>query len=100
MIFSLILLLKQHFGWSDLGALSITDARVILEARDGALWIGTYFGLARMIDGTTRVWTTADGLSTNRIRALHQDATALLRLHGWQHGPLAALTDWLLTRDR
>ena len=35
-----------------------------------------------------------------RVRALHQDASALLRLHGWQHGPLAALTDWLLTRDR
>ena len=49
------------------------DARVLLEARDGALWIGTYEGLVRVTDGETRIWTTADGLSTNRIRALHED---------------------------
>jgi geranylgeranyl pyrophosphate synthase len=35
-----------------------------------------------------------------RVRALHREAAALLRRHGWQPGPLAALTDWLLTRDR
>jgi geranylgeranyl pyrophosphate synthase len=35
-----------------------------------------------------------------RVRALHEEATALLRRHDWQHGPLAALADWLLTRDR
>jgi geranylgeranyl pyrophosphate synthase len=35
-----------------------------------------------------------------RVRALHREATALLGQHGWQQGPLAALTDWLLTRDR
>jgi ligand-binding sensor domain-containing protein len=62
------------------------DARVILEARDGALWIGTYFGLARVIDGTTRVWTTADGLSTNRIRALHQDEDGRLWIGTYDGG--------------
>jgi len=35
-----------------------------------------------------------------RVRALHEEATGLLRQHGWQPSPLAALTDWLLTRDR
>jgi geranylgeranyl pyrophosphate synthase len=35
-----------------------------------------------------------------RVRALHAEASDLLRVHGWQHGPLAALADWLLTRDR
>ena len=35
-----------------------------------------------------------------RVRALHQEATELLQRHGWQHGPLATLTDWLLTRNR
>jgi geranylgeranyl pyrophosphate synthase len=35
-----------------------------------------------------------------RVRALHDEASRLLQRHGWQHGSLAALTDWLLTRDR
>ena len=35
-----------------------------------------------------------------RVRTLHEEATGLLRQHGWQHSPLAALADWLLTRDR
>jgi hypothetical protein len=35
-----------------------------------------------------------------RVRALHDEASRLLQQHGWQHGSLAALTDWLLTRDR
>jgi geranylgeranyl pyrophosphate synthase len=35
-----------------------------------------------------------------RVRALHREASALLGRHGWQQGSLAALTDWLLTRDR
>jgi len=35
-----------------------------------------------------------------RVRALHQEATGLLGQHGWQQGPLAAVADWLLTRNR
>jgi geranylgeranyl pyrophosphate synthase len=35
-----------------------------------------------------------------KVRELHSEATALLRAHGWQDGPLAALAGWLLTRNR
>ena len=35
-----------------------------------------------------------------KVRELHSEATALLGAHGWQDGPLAALSGWLLTRNR
>ena len=35
-----------------------------------------------------------------RVGTLHGVATALLAGHGWAHGPLASLSDWLLTRNR
>jgi farnesyl diphosphate synthase len=35
-----------------------------------------------------------------RVRELHREATGLLTAHGWQDGPLASLSDWLLTRNR
>jgi farnesyl diphosphate synthase len=35
-----------------------------------------------------------------RVRQLHTEAMKLLADHGWQQGPLAALSDWLLTRNR
>jgi len=33
-----------------------------------------------------------------RVQDLHSRATTLLELHGWAGGPLAALSNWLLTR--
>jgi geranylgeranyl diphosphate synthase type II len=33
-----------------------------------------------------------------RVRALHARSKALLEKHGWNDGPLAALSNWLLTR--
>ncbi|HVN41391.1 MAG TPA: farnesyl diphosphate synthase [Steroidobacteraceae bacterium] len=35
-----------------------------------------------------------------RVRELHERATAILGRHGWDRGPLASLSDWLLTRVR
>jgi geranylgeranyl pyrophosphate synthase len=35
-----------------------------------------------------------------KVRELHEIATRLLREYGWQRGPLASLSDWLLTRNR
>ena len=35
-----------------------------------------------------------------RVGSLHEEATALLRGHGWHRSPLASLADWLLTRNR
>jgi farnesyl diphosphate synthase len=33
-----------------------------------------------------------------RVRELHASAGAILGSHGWSHGPLAEVADWLLTR--
>ncbi len=35
-----------------------------------------------------------------RVQALHREAMGLLAGHGWQDGPLADLSNWLLTRNR
>ena len=35
-----------------------------------------------------------------RVRELHDEARGLLAAHGWASGPLAAFSDWLLSRDR
>jgi geranylgeranyl pyrophosphate synthase len=35
-----------------------------------------------------------------RVAELHVEASRQLAAHGWQHSPLAALSHWLLTRNR
>jgi signal transduction histidine kinase/ligand-binding sensor domain-containing protein len=50
------------------------QVKVIHEARDGALWLGTYGGLARLKDGQFTYWTTKDGLGSDNVRALKEDA--------------------------
>ena len=51
-------------------ALPGSDVQCLLAAKDGALWVGTTDGLARMKDNTVTVFTTANGLPGNVIRAL------------------------------
>jgi signal transduction histidine kinase/ligand-binding sensor domain-containing protein len=47
------------------------DAVVLCETHDGSLWAGTYgVGLWRLDHGKLRLFTTADGLSSNQIRSL------------------------------
>ena len=47
------------------------DAVVLCETRDGSLWAGTYGdGLWRLNNGQLRLYTVADGLSSNQIRSL------------------------------
>ncbi len=47
MIFSLILMLKQHFGWADLSNLSIVDARIILGMLMGGSVVYWFCGASR-----------------------------------------------------
>jgi hypothetical protein len=35
-----------------------------------------------------------------RVAELHVEASRQLAAHGWQDSPLAALSHWLLTRNR
>jgi signal transduction histidine kinase/ligand-binding sensor domain-containing protein len=47
------------------------DAVVLAETRDGSLWTGSYGeGLWRLHDGQLKLYTVADGLSSNQIRSL------------------------------
>jgi ligand-binding sensor domain-containing protein/signal transduction histidine kinase len=51
----------------------------LMVSRDGALWIGTEGGgIARMVDGRFQSWTTKDGLSSDFVRTLFQDAAGIL----------------------
>ena len=47
MIFSLILMLKQHFGWTDLSALSIVEPRIILGLLMGGAVVYWFAGASR-----------------------------------------------------
>ncbi|MBI1841551.1 MAG: hypothetical protein HYR88_11960 [Verrucomicrobia bacterium] len=56
-----------------------TDVRVILEHRDGALWVGTYAaGLARIKNGEIRSFGKQDGLPDNQVQCLQQDPDGAL----------------------
>lgn len=54
-------------------ALPSDDIRCLLETDEGALWIGTSEGLVRWRNGSSKVFTTRDGLPGNGILALSQD---------------------------
>lgn len=86
--------LLQQTGseWRGVSAVPWHDVKVLLEARDGALWVGAYGGLARIAGDQVRTWTTADGLSSDRIRALHEDEAGALWI-GTYDGGLNRLAD-------
>ena len=54
-------------------------ASTILQTRDGTLWMGTDEGLFRYRDGVfTRPFTRANGLLSNWVMSLHEDADGTL----------------------
>ena len=65
----------------------------LCQARDGAVWAGTFGkGLWRVRGAEQRLYTTADGLSSDQIRALYQDPDGTLWI-GTFNGGLDALRD-------
>jgi ligand-binding sensor domain-containing protein/signal transduction histidine kinase len=62
------------------------DVRVLLEDRTGAVWIGTQGGgLNRWREGRFATFSMRDGLSSDFVWALHQDADGVLWI-GTNHG--------------
>jgi ligand-binding sensor domain-containing protein/two-component sensor histidine kinase len=49
------------------------EIRAVRAARDGALWIGTTHGLVRYQAGEQALYTTANGLRSDFVRALYLD---------------------------
>jgi K(+)-stimulated pyrophosphate-energized sodium pump len=64
MIFSLILMLKQHFGWTDLSSLSIVDARIILGLLMGGSVVYWFCGASRQAV-TTGAYRAVDYIKQN-----------------------------------
>ncbi len=55
------------------------DPVVLCDTRDGSLWAGTYGdGLWRLNSGKLRLYTVADGLSSNQIRSLVEGSDGTL----------------------
>jgi signal transduction histidine kinase/ligand-binding sensor domain-containing protein len=65
----------------------------LLEGADGAIWAGTYGkGLWRVKEGDLRLFTTADGLANDQIRALYRDPDGTIWI-GTFGGGLSAFQD-------
>ena len=62
----------------------------IAQSRDGARWFGTSNGVYKVAGDATTVFTTADGLSNNTIRDIHED----------RRGDVWIATDFGLNRIR
>ncbi|HWW59910.1 MAG TPA: two-component regulator propeller domain-containing protein, partial [Thermoanaerobaculia bacterium] len=81
--------------WENGAWKKVDDARLarilsIEQSRDGARWFGTANGLYRIGGGSTTLYTTAQGLSNNSIRDIHED----------RRGDLWVATDFGLNRIR
>ena len=73
----------------------VNDSRLarilsITQSHDGALWFGTTNGVYRVLGGKTTIITTAQGLSNNTVRAIHED----------RRGDVWIATDFGLNRVR
>ncbi len=61
------------------GAVLNAAVVVLCASRDGSLWAGTYGkGLWHLENGKARLYTTADGLSSDQIRSLEEDRDGTL----------------------
>jgi ligand-binding sensor domain-containing protein/signal transduction histidine kinase len=68
----------------------------IAQGTNNVIWVGTQEGLARWDGGTWRWFTSRDGLSSNRVRCLAQDAEGSLWV-GTERGGLNLLRDGKFT---
>jgi K(+)-stimulated pyrophosphate-energized sodium pump len=84
MIFSLILMLKEHFGWTDLSNLSIVDPRIILGLLMGGAVVYWFAGASQqaVITGSYRAVDYIKRnikLNTNE-RASAEDSNAVVKI--------------------
>jgi len=84
MIFSLILMLKKHYGWTDLSSLSIVDARIILGLLMGGAVVYWFAGASRqaVITGAYRAvdYIKRNIKLTGSDRASAKDSNEVVRI--------------------
>ena len=68
-----------------------------MECRHGDLWVGGYGGLTRLHDGAVSHWTERDGLPSNSVRSVYEDAQGVLWV-GTYDGGLGRYADEHWTR--
>jgi signal transduction histidine kinase/ligand-binding sensor domain-containing protein len=77
-----------HYTMKD--GLPSEDVKVIHESarndRQGELWFGTYGGLVRFKDGKFTSYTTAQGLTGNRVRSIYEDSDGTLWIGTYDDG--------------
>ena len=73
------------------------EIKVIIDDRNGGMWIGAYGGLTHYKDGQFTGWTEKDGLPSHTIRSLYQDGDGVLWI-GTYDGGLARFKDGKFTR--
>jgi signal transduction histidine kinase/ligand-binding sensor domain-containing protein len=77
-----------HYTTKD--GLPSDDVKVVHERvrndGQGELWFGTYGGLARFKDGKFTAYTTAQGLTGNRVRSIYEDSDGTLWIGTYDDG--------------
>jgi ligand-binding sensor domain-containing protein len=73
------------------------QVRAFLQGRDGTLYVATYGGLVAVSGGKARVYTEADGLSSQYARSLYEDASGALWIGSYGSG-LSRLRDGRLQK--
>jgi len=63
----------ENGAWTKVNDEHLARILSIAQSRDGTRWFGTVNGLYRINGNTTTLYTTAQGLSHNTIRAIHED---------------------------
>jgi len=80
----------EHGEWRPVDDARLARILSIAQTKDGALWFGTTNGVYRVFNGKTTFITTAQGLSNNTVRAIHED----------RRGDVWIATDFGLNRVR
>jgi ligand-binding sensor domain-containing protein/signal transduction histidine kinase len=69
------------------GSLGLTSVVTLYESRDGAIWAGTYeHGLWWVKGENKRIFTTENGLSSNKIRSIFEDRDGVLWIATFEGG--------------
>ncbi len=78
--------------YSTANGLPSDDVKMIYEDSSGAIWFGTYGGLARLDNGEFKTFTTVEGLTSNSVRTIYEDSERTLWI-GTYDGGLSRFRD-------